>query len=534
MNAFTGTGTLIRFMLRRDRIRIPIWIIAFVVTLAGTAAVFPDTYPTEADRQSRATLMENPAMRLLIGPLFGSEDYTFGAMMASEMLGLVTVVIGLMSIFMIVRHTRAEEETGRAELVRSSVVGQHATMTAALIVVTITNIAVAVAGGLAMVATLEELDLAGSMTFAMAMISTGVAFAAIAAISVQINEFSRSASGMAIAVLGVTYVLRGFGDVLENPLRWTPPFGLSLQSAPYVLDRLWPLILLIGTALLLIPVAYFLSTKRDVGASLRPARPGAAHASPMLSKPLGLQWRLQRGSVIAWGIGLTAFALLYGSMTGEIGEMYATNPIVEDYFAVLGLDLEDITNSVIAMFSMFLALAASIFTVSVVTRLRSEETSLRAENVLATAVSRIRWAGESLLLSIIMSTLIIAIASLISGIVRALDTGDVADIWIVAGAMLIYAPALWVAAAVATAVFGLFPRAMALAWIIPAYGFFALMIGPLLGLPNWLYNLSPFEYIPRVPSAEFEILPLVVLTLIALILIVAGLIGIRRRDLDFT
>jgi ABC-2 type transport system permease protein len=533
MTSLAGTGTLIRFILRRDRIRIPVWVIAFALTMAGTASIFPDTYPTDADRQTRATLIENPAMRILLGPLFGTEDYTFGAMMASEMLGLATVVVGLMGIFMIARHTRAEEESGRAELVRASIVGRYAGMTAALIVAAAASILVGLGSGLGLYVTLVEFDLHGSLLFGAAIAGTGIVFAAITAVTVQINEFTRGATGMSIAVLGVSYVVRGFGDMLENALMWTPPFGLTLQTGPFVENRWWPLLIAMAIVAALIPLAFYLSTKRDVAASLRPPNSGPAHASSALTAPLGLTLRLQRGSIIAWGLGIILFGLAYGTMVEDIGEMYAENPMVVDYFAVLGLSLEQITDSVISMFVMFFGLIASIFAVGTITRLRTEETSLRAENVLATAISRVQWAGEAIVVGLIAPALVIVAAGAGAGLVYASDTGDISDALPVIGAALVYIPALWIAVGVAIAVFGLIPRAMGLAWFIPAYGFFALMIGPLLDLPDWLYNLSPFEYVPRVPSADFELLPLVVMSVIAAGLIAAGLLGIRRRDMDF-
>jgi ABC-2 type transport system permease protein len=185
------------------------------------------------------------------------------------------------------------------------------------------------------------------------------------------------------------------------------------------------------------------------------------------------------------------------------------------------------------MVVMFMALLASLFTVSTITRLRSDETSNLAENLLATAVSRIRWAGETLIYGIVMSTVILLLTGLGGGLMFALDTGNWGDMWTFTGAILAYAPALWLAAAVAVAVLGLFPKAMLLAWFVPVYGFFALMLAPMMGLPSWINDLSPFEYIPRIPSVDFDAVPLIVMSLIALGLIVAGLFGIRRRDMEF-
>ena len=529
----TGSWTLLRFILRRDRVRIPIWILAILITVVGTASIFPDTYPSDADRQARATLMENPAMRMMLGPLQGAEDYTFGAMMASEMLGMMMIVVSLMSIFMVVRHTRAEEETGRAELVRSSVTGRYAGMTAVIVAVAGLNLLIGLLTAVGLTATLPELDLTGSLVFGAALAVTGISFGAIALVSVQLNEFSRAASGMAVAIMIGTYVVRGFGDMLENWLMWAPISGPVLQSAPYVDNLLWPLLIPIAIAGVLIPLAFWLSDQRDVAAALRPPRPGPATASPRLGMPFGLLFRLQRGSLLSWGIGLLLFGMAYGSVVNEVGEQYADNPMVSEYFAALGLDVGELTESIVAMIAMFMALLVSVYAVGTVTRLRGEETSLRAENILATAVSRIRWAGESMVFGIVTSTFILGLTGVGAATFFALDSGSSSDFWMVLGAVMNYAPAIWLAVALAVAVFGIIPQAMSLAWFVPAYGFFALMIGPLLGLPGWLYNISPFEYVPRVPSVDFDPVPLAVMTVIALGLILAGLIGIRRRDLSF-
>jgi ABC-2 type transport system permease protein len=365
------------------------------------------------------------------------------------------------------------------------------------------------------------------------MASTGLVFAGVAAVSVQINSFARAATGLASAVLGVAYVVRGFGDILENSLSWLSPFGWALHSAPYVLDRWWPLGLSLVVTVLLVSLAYVLSVRRDVSASLIAPRPGRSTAAEYLSWPFGLLFRLQRGSLIGWSVGIVLFSIAIGFIAPEVSEMYGDNPMVREYFEVLGLDMETLTESVLSMYIMFFGLTTSIFTVATVVRLRGEETSLRAENILATGVSRVRWAGEPLLYSIGTSTLILAGSGLGTGITFAAIAGDGDDVWPILAAALSYAPALWLAAGIAIAVFGLYPRFMSLAWFVPVYGFFVLMIGPLLGIPGWMYDLSPFEYIPRLPAAGFEAVPLLLMALLAATLMAGGLYGIRRRDLDF-
>jgi ABC-2 type transport system permease protein len=240
-----GTGALLRFILRRDRLRIAAWVAALAAVQVGGAASYPDLYPTLADRENQAAIVgDNPAMKAMSGPGFGLDDYTYGAMMTNEYLGFMAIFVALMSVLMLVRHTRTEEETGRVELVRASVVGRHAPLTAALIGVALTNLALGLLialgmGGLG----IESIDWSGSFAFGAAYAMVGLVFAGVAAVTVQLTGYARSASGLAGALIGVAYAVRAIGDVADNGLSWLSPIGWAQAMAPYVHNNLWPLLL---------------------------------------------------------------------------------------------------------------------------------------------------------------------------------------------------------------------------------------------------------------------------------------------------
>ena len=94
-------------------------------------------YPDAAARQTRAALMTNPSAVLMTGPAFGVDDYTFGAMVANELSLTVLVATAIMAVLLVVRHTRADEEAGRTEVLRALPVGRFAPATAALLFVTV-------------------------------------------------------------------------------------------------------------------------------------------------------------------------------------------------------------------------------------------------------------------------------------------------------------------------------------------------------------------------------------------------------------
>ena len=237
--SLAGVGTLIRFGLRQDRIRIPVWLLALFVGTVSTANSLTTLYPTAADLVSAAATADSPANLAMSGPRHYLDDYNLGSMLTHQMLGFTAVMVGLMSVLIVTRHTRAEEETGRAELVRSTVVGRHAHLAAALAVAVAANLALALllAAGLTGLG-IDGIDARGSLLYGLAHAAAGIAFAGVAAVTVQITAHSRGASGMALAVIGAAYVLRASGDVGSEALSWLSPIGWLQRTYVYVDDRL--------------------------------------------------------------------------------------------------------------------------------------------------------------------------------------------------------------------------------------------------------------------------------------------------------
>lgn len=531
--AFTGTRALMRFILRRDRVRIPVWLGALTIVTVSTANSFQTLYGSDVDRRQVAETMSSPAALATTGPSHYLTDYHFGAMLSHQMLGFMGVMVGLMSVLLVVRHTRAEEETGRAEQVRSNVVGRHAHLTAALGVVAGANVALALLltiglGGLG----IEGITWNGALLYGAAHAAMGIVFAAVAAVTVQITEHSRGAAGAALAVVGVAYFLRAAGDVGTSALSWLSPIGWAQATWAFLENRWWPLGLALVIAAGLVAAAFELSTRRDVGAGLRQPRPGAAAASDFLVRPLGFALRLHRGMMLGFAIGMFVLGTMYGSILGEAEDMLSGIDVFQDAIADIGGTT--IAESFAAMIMVILAIVASVYVVLAALRPRTEENAGRAEPVLATPLSRIAWLGSHLAAVLIGSVVMLLAAGLGFGISGAASTSDGAMVGTLLGAALAYLPALWLTAGVAVLLVGLAPRAAQLAWIVPLYGFLVGYLGQILQFPDWLNNLSPFGHIPQLPAKELTMTPLLVLTGIAVALVAAGLAAIRRREIIMT
>ncbi len=283
---------------------------------------FDDMYSSQKERDVMAETMENPAMTAMVGP-GNLENYTIGAMTSHQMLLLTAVIVGLMSILLVTRHTRATEEDGRIEMIRSLPVGRLANVNATLLVLVVTNILLALISGLGLYAlAIESMDLEGSLLYGATLGATGIVFTGITAIFAQLSESSRGATGFSIAILLIAYLVRAIGDVSNETLSWFSPLGWVSQTEAYSTNNWWPVGLMIGVSIILFILANYLNAIRDLGAGFFPSKPGKKHASIFLKSPIGLALRLQRTGMIAWAIGLFILGISYGSVFGDLESFF--------------------------------------------------------------------------------------------------------------------------------------------------------------------------------------------------------------------
>ena len=525
MSGLTGTGTLLRFGLRRDRVALPLWVVGIAATVVLSATSLRDLYPTAADRMAFARgVGDNPALIAIRGPIRALD--TLGGEVAWQLGWFAAVLAALMSLLLVVRHTRGDEETGRTELLLAAPAGRHAPGAAALLLVAGADLLVAagIAGGLAAVG----LPVAGSLLFGASIGAAGLVFAAVAAVTAQLTEGARAASGLAAAVLGAAYVLRAIGDVGDGTLSWLSPLGWAQAARPYAGERWWPLLLAVAAAAALVAVAVRLLERRDLGAGLLPSRPGAPAASARLTRPLGFALRLQRGGLAGWGAGLLALGVAYGSLGQNVRDLLETSTQVEDFYTRAGGG--SLVDAFFATSCLVVALLGTGFTIQATLRLRGEESAGRAEPVLATALSRVRWAGSHVVVAAAGTALLLALAGAGMGLAYGLRGAGLDEVPRLAAAALVQAPAAWVLGGAALALFGLAPRATAVAWAALGYCLVVGLLGPLIGLPEGLDEASPFAHVPQLPAQDLRVLPLLALTALAAGLAALGLAGLRRRD----
>ncbi|HEY3002479.1 MAG TPA: ABC antibiotics transporter [Kribbellaceae bacterium] len=536
MNGLAGTARMTRLALRRDRFSLTVWVLGLSAFLAGTAALWVRDFSNYGDLIRETQMVAaNTGIRML-GLASGASVGAYA--MVRDYL-VLAVLAALMSTFAVVRHTRQGEETGRAELIGAAVVGRYAGLAAALIVTVLADVVLAVLTGLALTAT--GLPAAGSFTAGAAIAAVGIVFAGVAALTTQLTSSTRGASGLAAAVLGVTFLTSGIGNMAGHPdpsglwvesawPAWLSPIGWGQQMRPFGGDEWWPLGLAVAMFLACVGMAALLLARRDFGQGLLPQRPGHAYAGRALHSPWGLAFRLQRGALIGWAVGMLGFGVVMGGLIGQVRD--ATGTTREWYVRMGGSDriLDAFRASLVQMAGM----AAAVYVVQVLLRMRAEEADGPLEPVLATAVSRFRWAAGYAVTAFAGATALVLLFATGAGLAAGGVLGDPAG---QAGALiaagLVQLPGVLVIGAVVIAAVGVLPRlAASVSWgLLMASILVGPLFGPGLDLPQWVQDVSPFTHLPKAPGAPVTAAPLLALTTVVAALLLTGLVSLRRRNL---
>ena len=573
---FENTWLLVKFILRKERVMSSVWIIVLALVVVGLVPGIQYAIDME-NLDAIMPVLENPAMVSMIGPAYAVDYGTLGAFYTAFMMLFTALAAGLMNIFLIVRHTRADEEKGRYEVVRSLPVGRLANLNAAMIAAVIINIVLAAVVGLGMFAVGDEsMCLNGSMLWGAGLGAAGLVFAAVAALFAQLSQSSRGAAAYSLAALAVMYLMRAPGDM--NPeleiLALISPLGLLLRSQAYMANNWRPVLIMLGTAVLIACAAYRLNMSRDIDQGIIPAKPGRGHGSALMKSPFGLTFRLLRVSIIVWVAGMWLLGASYASVLGEIDDFIAHNEMYQQMIlgpAGISLETSEYTGqvtarlhgevfrvlesadeivdlmkavteqagfSIVELFASMVGNMMGMMSIAPVLmfmlRLKGEEKDTRAELILAAPVRRVKYIGGYALIAfaaaaVIQLALAVGLYSVGSAVLA--DPSEL-SLGFVLKSNLVYVPALWVMVGVAAVLVGALPKATGAVWGYFAYTFLVVFVGRLGVFPEWLKYTSPMGYVPQLPVDEISLAALALLTAAAAALTAAGLFFYGRRDIN--
>lgn len=535
----TGTSKLIKLILRRDRVKLPVWIFCVTLSLLCMIPLLQSVY---GDQNSLNTLYQtfstNPAGVFLTGPI---DEPTFGALFTIETLLWWGLGIAFMNTLLIVRHTRQNEEIGAQELILSGQVHRGTSLVAALVVAFGLNLITTIGIGIGMTLLANSWSTSQAWLYALSLGLFGFAWAAIAGVIAQFVENTRGTNGILAGLIGIMFILRGIGDftgetdaqglLQPNWPSYLSPFGWLEATRSLTFPQWWPLIIPAVFSVVAVGVAFVLLSRRDVGAGILPARKGKPRASALLKTPLGITWHLQKNIFIGWLVATMVMVVTIGALVPEMTSIYETSQSMMDLITSMGGTGAIIPAFLSAMLSITVLMVAA-YAIQGLSKLRSEEVSGHLENLLATKLSRLKWLSLHSLVVLIGSILMLALTGFVLALTVVLVSDYSINLWQYTLAALSYAPMILAFIGGYILLFGFLPRTVSLVlWIYFGFVVFMTWIGPLLKLGQRVMDLSIMTHISAAPAESITTGPLILMTGIAVVCTLLGSFAWRQRNL---
>lgn len=522
-----GTRPLLAVALRQDARAIAPWVMLISALSASSILAYAWIFPDASDRAELATTMgSNPALSLIFGPardLMTADG--FNSWRAGQ---LGAFFAGLMGILVVVRNSRADEDSGQAELIASGVVARASRLAVAVLIAVIASVALGV------VCFLLTIVCGGGVTASLVLASTftaaGLMFAGVAAITAQIGSDARTASSMAIATLGVCYVLRGYIDAsgAADWVTWLTPLGWLEEARPGTDDNPWPILLAVALAAVLVAIAFVLQGHRDFGQGLVASRPGPAGAG-LAGTVWGLALKLHLGGLLAWMVAFAGLGLVFGTLVSSVGDLVADNPAMADVLASGASDISQLSFAFLVTILQIIAVIAAVMGVQMILRIHAEEAHLRVEPLLAGSLRRSTYLASTVLLALIGTAAGLLLAGTCLGVVASSQDESIA-LGDVLRQTLVTIPAVWALVGLAVAAVGAAPGKRLVGWLGVVATFGLTILGPTFKLPDWALGVSPLRHVPTVTEASPGWTGLVGVAGVLGLLLAVGFVGFRRRD----
>ena len=522
-------GALVRRAFADGRIRTITFAYLFAALAYIQPASYRTTYPTLSDRLAFAhSFGDNKAVRLFYG--VPRDLLTVGGYTAWRVGGTLAIFAAVWGLLAAVRALRAEEDSGRRELVLAGIVSRRMAYIAALTAVALGIVLLWVACFAALV--LARLPAGPSAYLALAVCSVIPVFVGVGALASQLAPTRRLATEMSAAVLGLSFVVRVVADTSSGlaGLRWLSPLGWVEELRPFTGAR--PAVLLLPAAVSagLLVISGWLAVRRDVGDAVLRAHDTAKPRLTLLSSPSGLALRAERVSLMIWTVSLSAFALIIGVIAASVSSAGISKNL-ERELAKLGSGSILTPRGYIGFTSIFFVLTLSLFACAQIGAARHEEAEQQLETQLALPVSRTRWLVGRCGLAVAGLVLLSVCVGVFGWIGTASQgVGLSLSQMLLSGVNALPTAVLFLG--LAALAYGLLPRASSgIAYGLVVLAFVWELFGALLGAPKWLVDVTPFEHVGLVPATAFRPVSAVVMLVLGVLAGLAGVVAFRRRDI---
>jgi ABC-2 type transport system permease protein len=359
-------------------------------------------------------------------------------------------------------------------------------------------------------------------------------FVTVGALTSQLFSQRRKAAGTAGVVLGAAFVVRMIADASVDAgwLRWLSPLGWFEELQPFGGNRVLPLVPLALTPVVLGALSVWLVDRRDVGEGILRDRDTARTHPILLRNALRFSWRQSRGGLVAWGAALIVFGLVVGTLGKAVTDFLVSSPAAQKAVDQFGFgSLLSVPGFVATMYA-YLALALAFYAVSAIHVLCEDEEEGRLDAVLATRITRVKWLGAHVGVTAVMAVIVAVDAAVATWLGVRLSSASLSFADAVVAALNVL-PLVALPLGVAVLLYGCRP-----ALTVPLTGgavivaYLMALLGPVLDLPGWVLDLSPFHHVSLAPAAPVQWEASLVMLAIAVISGLAGMAVFARRDLQ--
>lgn len=489
---------------------------------------YEHSYPTVAERAHfAASFGSNKAIRLFYG--VPRDLLTVGGYVAWRIGGIFSIFAAVWGVFAAVRALRAEEDSGRWELVLAGAVRRRSAYRAALL---------GTLGGAAVLwaATWLGLLIGGvaagpSAYLALEVAAVAVAFVGVGAVCCQLAPTRRLALGGGMGVFAIALALRIVADTAGSLewLRWATPLGWAEEMRPFAGPQPAVLLLFAAFSIGLLFVAARIAMQRDVGTGLLSSADSAPPRLRGLSSPTALALRGERGTLVGWFAGIGLYAVVVGLLADTFNTANISRTLQEQFEKLGGASIVT-PKGALGFYFLIFVFAVSLFACAQVSAARHEESESRLETLFATAVSRRSWLAGRLALAA-AGALALSLAAGVLAWAAALSQGTHVALGDLLEAGLNCMPSALLFLALSALAYGAAPRATApVAYGLVSVAFCWYLFGALLGAPQWTLDLSPFQHVAPVPAQSFKLTEALIMLAAAALALLGAFWCFERRD----
>lgn len=528
-NLFKNTKELIKFILKIEKIRIPIYILSIVGFLVALLPIFDNILKTSNDMNVLIETMRNPAMVSLVGPVYVTDAYTTGSMYANYMTIFTAIMFAIWNILFVNNHTRKQEESDKLEMLRSLPIGKLSNIASTLVVAFFVNAIIClllIAGFYAFAP--SGMQIKSIINFSVSTTLVGFLFAVLTGLFAQISS-SSTTNNLSFMSLLVFYFIRAIGDVTNESFSLISPLGILSRTKSFIDDYYWPIAILAIVVVSLILLTYSLAKNRDLNSGIINERKGKSKLNPLVNSIGSFTLKILMPQIIIWSIVIFSFSAMYGSVLGDLEGYINSSDMIKQMLKFMpNFSLtEQFVSLLMVIMSMISTIPVLIFTNKII----SDEKNALSEEILTKPVSKYKYFASYIIISVIMAFILQILTSLGFWYIGKMFLDEIPNLQTFIISSLNYIPAILVNLGLAILLIGIFPKHHWLSYLYLGYSFFTVYFGRLMDIPEFVEKTSPFGIIPTYPLEDLNYGISAILMGIFVLFTFIGMVSYRKRDL---